>query len=201
MAYFPDLTPHVYSSVDGSLNVGWLSKDEPFPTGDVPDGFLARLRLVPVVNLYRGVHACEFCSHRAGRIDWAKSGNGEFKVTHAGVTYTAPALVAHYIEAHRYLPPQGFIDAVMDPEPSQQDRLRLAQFAARALCEVEAQIEKFKDTMISGGPDCSEPPTPVRPMLEQTRDEVLAVAKTWGVDPIDRSLAVGEWAPRQSVIG
>jgi hypothetical protein len=42
-------------------------------------------------------------------------GNGEIRVTSAaGITYVAPVLVLHYVVAHGYLPPQEFIDAVIE---------------------------------------------------------------------------------------
>jgi hypothetical protein len=41
------------------------------------------------------------------------TGNGEIRVAAAnGITYVAPVLVLHYVVAHKYLPPQEFIDAV-----------------------------------------------------------------------------------------
>jgi hypothetical protein len=43
------------------------------------------------------------------------TGNSEIRVAAAnGITYVAPVLVLHYVIAHGYLPPQEFIDAVID---------------------------------------------------------------------------------------
>lgn len=128
MAYFKDLTPYHYGGRTkepeaGTANVGWLSKDEPFEQGDVSPGFAEKVAAWPVVNLYRGWHSCPFCQAvDLTRIERWRSGNGEIRVPGLdGVVYVAPQLVAHYIAAHQYLPPQGFIDAVIatptDAEP------------------------------------------------------------------------------------
>ncbi len=118
MAYFPDLSPYGYAGPkDGALNVGWLSSEHPIFTGDVPEGFLDRLRDLcqnQKVNLCRGSHRCEFCPPRPLHRDPNIDGNGEIRVTRNGITYAAPVLIAHYVEAHRYLPPQDFILAVME---------------------------------------------------------------------------------------
>jgi hypothetical protein len=128
--YFPDLTPYEYGQTEPQpnvLNVGWLSVAQAFPVG-IPDERLVRAlgRLIASpVNLYRGWHFCEFCSTRAktvspGRIRMLDPaartlGNGEIRVTSAaGITYVAPVLVLHYVVAHGYLPPQEFIDAVIE---------------------------------------------------------------------------------------
>lgn len=120
MSYFADLTPYAYFPASpycvqhDALNVGWLSKGAPFESGEVQDGFVAALRQLEVVNLCRGSHRCEFCEHSPGVLEREKAGNGEIRVTGAdGTVYAAPVLIAHYVEAHGYRPPQAFIDAVM----------------------------------------------------------------------------------------
>lgn len=138
MTHFPDLSPYRYGehamSVggtpprDGSLNVGWLSSAHALPTGDVPDEVvpkILRLVLYHGVNVMRGHHDCELCFEEFGRPGTAVCmeadghevwlGNAEIRVTDRnGVVYAAPSLVAHYISAHRYLPPPDFIEAVLD---------------------------------------------------------------------------------------
>jgi len=112
MAYFEDLTPYDYirgrwTEQPDALNVGWLDKAQPFDIGPVPSGFTDALRALVAkpVNLCRGWHTC-WCSQAQG--------NGEIRVTGAdGVVFAAPVLIAHYVAAHGYRPPQAFIDAVM----------------------------------------------------------------------------------------
>lgn len=109
MAYYEDLTPYEYdtNNEDGkAVNVGWLAPSTHTPTtGEAPQSFLERLKVLPIGHPYRGWHVCEWCKR--------ESGNGDVRVPGDGVVYVAPALIAHYVEVHGYLPPQAFIDAVL----------------------------------------------------------------------------------------
>lgn len=88
------------------ISVGWLGgKKEPVPTGVCPPEFLKILKSAKRVLLCRGFHVCELCE-----VDKA-SGNGEIWArTTDGAYYAMPAMVAHYIEAHGYCPPQHLMD-------------------------------------------------------------------------------------------
>jgi hypothetical protein len=123
MTHYADLTPYVYakSRVPGGVNIGWLSSEEPYPVDQVPDGLvdaLAQLAAAPK-NLYRGYHLCELCisAEEAARSKKKGNlflGNGEIHVpVPEGAVYVAPTLVVHYVEAHRYIPPQDFISAAL----------------------------------------------------------------------------------------
>jgi hypothetical protein len=47
-------------------------------------------------------------------------GNGEVWITAAvGATYAAPVLIVHYIDAHAYLPPASFVEAVRTGVPAE----------------------------------------------------------------------------------
>lgn len=82
-------------------------------------------------ELYRGKHVGEVCvpprdlmkthlpngividSQRSlARWIGEHSRNGEILVSREGVTFAAPVLIVHYIEAHRYLLPEPFLKAV-----------------------------------------------------------------------------------------
>lgn len=123
-----DLTPFNYGPplIEGELAVGWLDGDRFEPRGIIEPSRARRLlidRLVFAAGhlqssqmAWMGIHQCAFCEGPAGplradgRYLW---GNGEFRVRGAdGTVYVAPTLIAHYIEAHDYLPPQEYIDAV-----------------------------------------------------------------------------------------
>ncbi|GLZ29987.1 hypothetical protein Lesp02_21770 [Lentzea sp. NBRC 105346] len=114
MTWFADLTPYEYlRSVPGMVNVGWLSKKAPFPTGPVPDGVLPALRTLASqrTHVTRGWHWCEFCG---GHRDERARGHMEIHVPGAdGRSYSAPDLLPHYIEAHSYQPPLEFVEAVL----------------------------------------------------------------------------------------
>jgi hypothetical protein len=127
--YFRDLTP--YQNCQGQqkyvyLNVGWLCVAHPFATGECPIGFLRRLQRLAAspVNLSRGIHLCDLCpdppesvtANGLRKVDPlpGSAGNGEIYVPgRDNVVYVAPALVAHYVQAHYYLPPAEFIHALM----------------------------------------------------------------------------------------
>lgn len=135
MAYFPDLSPYAYrhGSHPGVVHVGWLDNEHPYPTGSVDDRLIEKIRWLASkpVELYRGKHICELCVepadvvktslHNRATIDpecsWAKWAagrwsNGEIRVTRGGMTFAAPLLIVHYLEAHQYLPPDEFLKAI-----------------------------------------------------------------------------------------
>ena len=121
--YFEDLSPYIYAipknppeGVDlgvlaNALNVGWLADAYPYPKGATPWRFRWKLRRLArnLKNQMEGLHDCDICG---GSLK--TRGNGEIHVTGSdGITYVAPALIVHYISAHKYVPPQQFIDAVL----------------------------------------------------------------------------------------
>jgi hypothetical protein len=126
--HFADLTPFNYSDIDerlGALNVGWLGAGHSFPVAPPGADFVEALRklVASPVNLCRGRHRCEFCpspspESRNGLL-WSTApdeimGNGEIHVRgEDGITYVAPVLVRHYVEAHQYSPPAAFVRACL----------------------------------------------------------------------------------------
>lgn len=129
--YFKDLAPYPSERDEWigfePLAVGWLRRGKPFPTGKTPPQLLQRL--VP------------FCHPDAIVAPWPKPlpsgldnrpldpitihgvtlelGRGEIRVMGDETIYAAPDLIIHYIQNHQYLPPEPFIDAVMNgPSPS-----------------------------------------------------------------------------------
>jgi hypothetical protein len=135
MAYFADLSHYAYGrrSHPGVVHVGWLDNIHPFPQGPVDLRLLEKMKLLAAkpVELHRGKHLCDLCSEPPDLVQttipnrvvldpdcsWARwaserSGNGEIRVSDGGVTFAAPVLIVHYIEAHGYLPPAEFLKAV-----------------------------------------------------------------------------------------
>jgi hypothetical protein len=114
MAFFEDLTPYTYmhpeEELSNTLNVGWLERDHPFPTGEMSEEFRAKLGQLCQrrVKQTRGFHPCYFCKGE-GR----PTSSAEMRVAHAGKVYAAPSLVHHYVVAHQYAPPDEFIAAVL----------------------------------------------------------------------------------------
>src|SRR5262245_45389222 len=107
--HFADLAPICQVDFGSRIRaIGWLSVVFPYQAGPVPAEFVEALRR-QLANPWQpvtacGPHACEFCPaggpvFRAVRNLWVP---GE------GVIYVAPEMVLHYIEAHRYRPPDEF---------------------------------------------------------------------------------------------
>lgn len=128
MTHYEDLSTYAYSeSVENKtlLNIGWLGRDISFPRGVIPTGFVERLAVAgsPSINLMRGTHYCSVCPEHTyeDHSYWSVTldrniwlGMSEIDILGEGnIIYVAPSLIIHYIEAHDYLPPQEYMDAVM----------------------------------------------------------------------------------------
>ena len=130
MLYFSDLSPYRYGGTqEGVVHVGWLDGIHPFPIGEVPIHLVEKMKELAKkpTELYRGLHLCEVCQRpsnlrpfsnekadRDALWEWEKprSSNGEIRVAGDGVIYAALLLIIHNIEAHGYLPPKEFLDAL-----------------------------------------------------------------------------------------
>jgi hypothetical protein len=126
---FPDSCPYGTSPGGSAIAVGWLDDAHEVPAGPVPDRVLAALIELGVheVNVTRGVHACVFCPRPTQPREpqswtYARSvsvgdyllGHGEIHVRGIDAQlFAAPTLIVHYVDAHRYQPPDAFIDAVL----------------------------------------------------------------------------------------
>jgi hypothetical protein len=117
--YYRDLTrPEEGASYyqPNAFYIGWLDPDEEEPRrGFTAPEFQDRLAAMCVyanhAESHRGPHMCPFCTSKPA------SGSTTFLVEHTGgVRYYFPELIAHYVMAHGYKPPQEFIDAVMANE-------------------------------------------------------------------------------------
>ena len=124
MPHYEDLTPYTYQPERwrrSPVNVGWLAAGHPFPTGPVPEGFVERLARLAVhhpVNRTRGWQDCELCDADYPveiEVDGSREpiGDAEIRVGGGRHRYAAPTLIVHYVAAHGYRPPDGFISAVM----------------------------------------------------------------------------------------
>jgi hypothetical protein len=107
--FFPDLARACQLASDPRIRaVGWLGTGKLFTSGSVDPGELAALRHLiedgfePV--LFRGGHVCEICDNCQGAHN--------VLVPAKDVLYIAPEMIVHYIESHRYKPPEEFLDAV-----------------------------------------------------------------------------------------
>jgi|GEM_PF-1707379 len=148
----------------GELAVGWLDGDPPIESTGRIEPKRARKLLIERLTFaaaylqstgesWMGAHSCTFCDGPAtplradGRAIW---GAGEFRVLGLdGTIYVAPTLIAHYVEAHDYLPPSEFIDAVF------QNRF------------IEERIDDLPDTIsVTGTAPATEELRELRPGVE-----------------------------------
>jgi hypothetical protein len=134
--YFPDLTPYEYYIEEGdapALNAGWLDSSHGFTKGALPPGFLDRLRFLSCtrVKQMRGFEVCPFCPEFHSLLElrqWSEQdkalyhscfedgrfSSAEIRVRGAdGRTYASPVMILHHVQAHGYLPPEDFVEAVM----------------------------------------------------------------------------------------
>ncbi|WP_242393232.1 DUF7919 family protein [Anaeromyxobacter oryzisoli] len=126
MIAFADLGPIEYFLVgDPSAlrAVGWLARGQPFRTGAVGREFFDKL-CVLLVSPFQpiataGVARCDLCQFSGGP-DVIHDGDvvvqmgaSNLFVPGSGVLYVAPSLIAHYIDAHDYRPPDEFVEAVL----------------------------------------------------------------------------------------
>ncbi|MEU8528896.1 hypothetical protein AB0C77_25405 [Streptomyces sp. NPDC048629] len=129
MTYYADLTPYTYDrdnwATDATglwqgvplVNVGWLQRGQPYEQGVPPSGLAAALKRMSSTHRAqqtRGFHSCLFCSSRIfGSRARHPQGSAEIWVMGGDIAYAAPELIAHYVEAHDYVPPTAFIHAVL----------------------------------------------------------------------------------------
>jgi hypothetical protein len=126
MAYYLDLAACDYfgpAPAERLRAVGWLERGEPFATGAVSAAAYVALKQLlvepwqPVV--FFGMHQCGLC-----QFDGPIQTKNLF-VPGGDIIFVAPAMIAHYIAAHHYLPPEAFLAAVISIAPlSRQDYLR-----------------------------------------------------------------------------
>jgi hypothetical protein len=112
--YFPDLTPYQYGSAfqlqapDGTrVHIGWLDSAHPFPSAEPSLELLNALyRLIQhPTRIMRGFHSCPFCD--------GAEGCAEIDVIGESIVYSAPILIAHYVQVHHYCPPAEFAEAAI----------------------------------------------------------------------------------------
>lgn len=138
-SYYEDLTPYTYGRTNykNPVNIGWLDTPD-FPKGEVDPELVQKIKNAETVERYRGSHSCPFCGN------YRSSTNKEVK----GVdkTYIFPEMLAHYIEVHKYLPPQEFLDAVSKmkvKDPEIQKSFSMPGF--RKIKKFEGFFDFFKD--------------------------------------------------------
>ncbi|MBL7258799.1 hypothetical protein [Paractinoplanes lichenicola] len=135
MTHFEELSPYSYGELESlriadewieyrprheRINVGWLDAPHEFATGTTPDWFADALLDVIAgiqvnatrVSSRRHAYCCSCGRRRA-------SGHAEIRVPDGdGKMFAAPTLVWPYVTAHRYRPPDEFVEAVRAYDPA-----------------------------------------------------------------------------------
>lgn len=141
MVYFPDQAECDYFGVECARQlraVGWLSCDHDYPVGKSDKKVFDRLVVwseapwQPVVTV--GVHSCDLCQFEGA------VGSRILFVPDRNYAWICPELIGHYINAHRYQPPEEFCRAVLAaPEMKSMAYLKAIRDAAPALIHVGRQ--------------------------------------------------------------
>ena len=130
MTYFEDLAKLTYFGEPYShllRAVGWLEPGQEYMRGHVDRAFfekLCELLQRPWAPMhYMGYQDCRFCRFTGGRSTQLQRKGGIARipgnsilnlfVPGDGVIYGSPELIAHYIDAHEYRPPDEFVEAVL----------------------------------------------------------------------------------------
>lgn len=118
---YPDLSPYTYrprQAIRPTENVGWLDEKCDFPTGTVDE------YLLPViweccmrrVAVRRGCATCRLCNNNISvtyERQTLRLGTGEIRIFGESAVYAAPDLLFHYIQYHKYQPPEVFVKAAL----------------------------------------------------------------------------------------
>ena len=128
MPTMADMVPWNHRGVqrDHVLAIGWLGETNA-PAASVPSEFFERLVSL-LVNPWQpfiaaGFHACGWCRFSGGPAQLqafgkrVQMGRDNLFVPAGDRVYVAPSLMAHYIDAHGYAPPEQFQAAVMACPP------------------------------------------------------------------------------------
>jgi hypothetical protein len=110
--YFEDLYEEKNSYNDVTkVKVAWLDTVAPYNMGYCPREVVDKLKKLEPRIRTKGWHTCPFCKDATSSTQFLIPVPGESKKF-----YDVPFMIIHYIEEHEYLPPQEFIDTVMNLE-------------------------------------------------------------------------------------
>lgn len=134
-----DMSPYVGAPDEtilglAPLAVGWLRHNVPFPVGQTPTLFRARLLDFCLPEHTIQTHSlAEMCGLGCGRVPFftfnqqtIQLGLAEIRVIGDDDIFAAPTLIYHYVTEHKYRPPDAFIQAVLNgPTPGSPEHRAL----------------------------------------------------------------------------
>lgn len=142
MTYFKDLSICGYFEPDYWLcrliAVGWIEQGQPYPIGEVKAEVTAKIRELrqefqeafPAWH-FRGLHQCSICTAAGDNGKAALDGSHvNLFIPHHGLVFVAPGRIDHHIEQHGYVPPESFIESVLECPSPRSESYREAMRAA-----------------------------------------------------------------------
>jgi len=97
--------------------IGYLELSEPFERGEVPEGFITKLKILWGEGIMMGSlghHDCEFCIDEDNYENRGRSSSEKtLEDVRNETTYYFPEMIFHYIEVHKFKPSEEFIEFVM----------------------------------------------------------------------------------------
>lgn len=100
--------------------VGWLEHPHPFTSGTVARTVISKLeamveqaRSAYSFSSFMGVMSCSICLFAGLPSPGPVWSQENIFVPGRGIVYVAPGGIVHYIQAHSYLPPSEFVEAVL----------------------------------------------------------------------------------------
>ena len=104
--------------------IGYLSRREKYNVGEVPKGFVEKLKQIyhtGIMCASLGHHECEFCINQGVKRqdlprDALSSCEKRLRDEKNKIDYMFPEMIFHYITVHQFLPSKNFIDFIMNYE-------------------------------------------------------------------------------------
>jgi hypothetical protein len=119
----------LYGGSDRIVAIGWLERGHDYPVGEVPSDVYSKLAALLVdpwqIAVAAGPHPCDLCMYSP-----EKRGTNNVFVPGNGRVYVAPELILHYMNAHRYRPPDEFCRSVMACPQMRSSEYRRALMSA-----------------------------------------------------------------------
>lgn len=127
-----------YQSDKPIYSAGWLGGPQDAFTSGSPspelETFLLALDKAPLIYMCRGTHTCELCGKERG--------NGQHWVETPSAIWALPAMFAHYVRDHGYLPPPGVYQAPYTFLTGEQARGLSRPLTAEELQEAEKEYQE-----------------------------------------------------------
>ena len=130
--WFEDLSHDTYIGTCRYLkSLGWLGGGHDYVMGDVAceDVELLKTHLSEPWGCFAaaGMHECELCEEQGRKHCDSRN---LFVPGDDGIVFLVPGMIVHYIEEHRYYPPDSFVEVLRNcpPQGSPEFMQRMREF-------------------------------------------------------------------------